>query len=369
MTGNIVSFDIGSAQIKLVWCAGGVCKAAVSAPVPDGLVRGGTIVSMDAMADLLRQLAKENNLPRSAQAAVILPAPLVFTRITELPPMTEGQLTYNLPFEFKDYLTQEKIRYYFDYAVQELVRGEDDSVTRMKLFACATLKTTIEDYRSMMNRAGFKLKLALPEDQVDRAEEITREFARRLPQVQKLLLEDLDATFESDPAAASREEIIFAYPGLFAIFVYRIAHLLYCQRVPMIPRIMSEYAHSRTGIDIHPGASIGPHFFIDHGTGIVVGETTVIGRNVKLYQGVTLGAMSPRAGHASLPGKRHPTVGDDVTIYSGASILGGDTDIGDGSVVGGNVFLTRSVRSGTRVAAATPAPVLKNPGDPFVYTI
>lgn len=184
-----------------------------------------------------------------------------------------------------------------------------------------------------------------------------------------LLLEDLDATFESDPAAASREEIIFAYPGLFAIFVYRIAHLLYCQRVPMIPRIMSEYAHSRTGIDIHPGASIGPHFFIDHGTGIVVGETTVIGRNVKLYQGVTLGAMSPRAGHASLPGKRHPTVGDDVTIYSGASILGGDTDIGDGSVVGGNVFLTRSVRSGTRVAAATPAPVLKNPGDPFVYTI
>lgn len=164
MTGNIVSFDIGSAQIKLVWCAGGVCKAAVSAPVPDGLVRSGTIVSMDAMADLLRQLAKENNLPRSAQAAVILPAPLVFTRITELPPMTEGQLTYNLPFEFKDYLTQEKSRYYFDYAVQELVRGEDDSVTRMKLFACATLKTTIEDYRSMMNRAGFKLKLALPEE-------------------------------------------------------------------------------------------------------------------------------------------------------------------------------------------------------------
>ena len=166
MTGNIVSFDIGSAQIKLVWCAGGVCKAAVSAPVPDGLVRGGTIVSMDAMADLLRQLVKENNLPRSAQAAVILPAPLVFTRITELPPMTEGQLTYNLPFEFKDYLTQEKSRYYFDYAVQELVRGEDDSVTRMKLFACATLKTTIEDYRSMMNRAGFKLKLALPEEAI-----------------------------------------------------------------------------------------------------------------------------------------------------------------------------------------------------------
>lgn len=204
-----------------------------------------------------------------------------------------------------------------------------------------------------------QLKLALPEDQVDRAEEITREFARRLPQVQKLLLEDLDATFESDPAAASREEIIFAYPGLFAIFVYRIAHLLYCQRVPMIPRIMSEYAHSRTGIDIHPGASIGPHFFIDHGTGIVVGETTVIGENVKLYQGVTLGALSPRKGHASLPGKRHPTVGSDVTIYSGASILGGETTIGDHAVVGGNAFLTDSVAEDTQVVIRTPEPIYR----------
>lgn len=214
-----------------------------------------------------------------------------------------------------------------------------------------------------------QVALALPEGQAFAAAALTHEILEQLPRIQQTLMTDIEATFDGDPAAADKEEIIFAYPGLFAIFVYRIAHLLYCQRVPMIPRIMSEYAHSRTGIDIHPGASIGPHFFIDHGTGIVVGETTVIGRNVKLYQGVTLGAMSPRGGHGSLPGKRHPTVGDDVTIYSGASILGGDTDIGDGSVVGGNVFLTRSVRSGTRVAAATPAPVLKNPGDPFVYTI
>ena len=248
-------------------------------------------------------------------------------------------------------------------------RTAQQSIPMQRMFEDGTCRVKPNYYTRTIQYQDINYQLALPEDQVGRAEEIAREFARRLPQVQKLLLEDLDATFESDPAAASREEIIFAYPGLFAIFVYRIAHLLYCQRVPMIPRIMSEYAHSRTGIDIHPGASIGPHFFIDHGTGIVVGETTVIGRNVKLYQGVTLGAMSPRAGHASLPGKRHPTVGDDVTIYSGASILGGDTDIGDGSVVGGNVFLTRSVRSGTRVAAATPAPVLKNPGDPFVYTI
>ena len=214
-----------------------------------------------------------------------------------------------------------------------------------------------------------QIALALPEEEASQASRITQSIVAELPRIQQVLLTDIEATFDGDPAAANKEEIIFAYPGLFAIFVYRIAHLLYCQRVPMIPRIMSEYAHSRTGIDIHPGASIGPHFFIDHGTGIVVGETTVIGRNVKLYQGVTLGAMSPRAGHASLPGKRHPTVGDDVTIYSGASILGGETDIGDGSVVGGNVFLTHSVRSGTRVAAATPAPVMKNPSDPFVYTI
>lgn len=199
-----------------------------------------------------------------------------------------------------------------------------------------------------------QLKLALPEDQVGRAEEITREFARRLPQVQKLLLEDLDATFESDPAAASREEIIFAYPGLFAIFVYRIAHLLYCQRVPMIPRIMSEYAHSRTGIDIHPGASIGPHFFIDHGTGIVIGETTEIGEWVKIYQGVTLGGLSTRAGQGLRNHKRHPTIEDRVTIYSGASILGGETRIGEGSIIGGNAFVTRSVPPHTRVSIRDP---------------
>lgn len=214
-----------------------------------------------------------------------------------------------------------------------------------------------------------QIALALPLEDEGRAPQIAREVVEQLPRIQQLLLTDIDAIFDGDPAAQNREEIVLAYPGLFAIFAYRVSHELYLRHVPTIPRMMTEYAHSRTGIDIHPGAQIGSYFFIDHGTGIVVGETTVIGRNVKLYQGVTLGAMSPRGGHGSLPGKRHPTVGDDVTIYSGASILGGETDIGDGSVVGGNVFLTRSVRSGTRVAAATPAPVLKNPGDPFVYTI
>ena len=204
-----------------------------------------------------------------------------------------------------------------------------------------------------------QIALALPEEQEQRAPMLAREVVEALPGVQRLLLTDLDATFESDPAANSKEEILFAYPGLFAILVYRVAHELYLRQIPMIPRIMSEYAHSRTGIDIHPGAQIGAHFFIDHGTGIVVGETTVIGENVKLYQGVTLGALSPRKGHASLPGKRHPTVGSDVTIYSGASILGGETTIGDHAVVGGNAFLTDSVAEDTQVVIRTPEPIYR----------
>lgn len=164
MPSNIIAFDIGTAQLKLVWFAGKTYKLAVSAPVPDGLVRGGVIVSMDAMADFLWQLAKENGLPRRAQAAVVLPAALTFTRVTELPPMTAGQLTYNLPFEFKDYLTHEKSQYYFDYAVQELTRDESGQVKQMKLFACAALRSTVEDYRNMFARAGMRLMSAIPEE-------------------------------------------------------------------------------------------------------------------------------------------------------------------------------------------------------------
>ena len=182
----------------------------------------------------------------------------------------------------------------------------------------------------------------------------------KLPQIARQVQMDLEATFDGDPAAGSREEILFSYPGLFAILVYRVAHELYRLHIPILPRMMSEYAHSHTGIDIHPGAQIGDYFFIDHGTGIVVGETTVIGDRVKLYQGVTLGALSTRDGHHSLPGKRHPTVEDDVTIYSGASILGGDTVIGRGSVVGGNAFLTSSVQKDTRVVIHAPETVFKS---------
>jgi len=204
-----------------------------------------------------------------------------------------------------------------------------------------------------------QIALALPQEENAQARRISREVILRLPHIHAMLLKDLEATYDGDPAARDRHEIIFAYPGLFAIFVYRIAHELYLRQVPMIPRMMTEYAHSRTGIDINPGVEIGEYFFIDHGTGIVVGETTVIGSGVKLYQGVTLGALSPRAGRESLPGKRHPTVEDNVTIYSGSSILGGETVIGANSVVGGNAFLTESVKANTRVVIQAPETTFK----------
>ena len=205
-----------------------------------------------------------------------------------------------------------------------------------------------------------QVALALPEGQVFAAAALTHEILEQLPRIQQTLMTDIEATFDGDPAAADKEEIIFAYPGLFAIFVYRIAHELYLRQVPMIPRMMTEYAHSRTGIDIHPGAQIGSYFFIDHGTGIVVGETTIIGDHVKLYQGVTLGALSPRGGRAHSSGKRHPTVGDGATIYSGASIFGGETVIGENAVVGGNAFLTESVADNARVVIRPPETFIHN---------
>lgn len=185
---------------------------------------------------------------------------------------------------------------------------------------------------------------------LDRVEEVCRYFFESLPKVQALLLKDVEAGFEGDPAANSKSDIIYSYPGLFAIYVYRMAHLLYEKEVPLIPRIMTEYAHGKTGIDINPGAVIGEYFFIDHGTGVVIGETTVIGKWVKLYQGVTLGALSTRSGQKLKSVKRHPTIEDKVTIYSNASVLGGETVIGEGSVIGGSAFITSSVPPNTRVS-------------------
>jgi len=184
-----------------------------------------------------------------------------------------------------------------------------------------------------------------------KAEEITLSFMRKIPEIRAILETDIDAAFEGDPAAKNKEEIIFSYPGLYAITVYRVAHELELLHVPMIPRMMTEHAHGITGIDIHPGATIGKYFFIDHGTGIVIGETTIIGEHVKIYQGVTLGGLSTRGGQKLSGVKRHPTIGNNVTIYSGASILGGETIIGDDVVVGGNTFIINSVENGTSVTA------------------
>ena len=206
------------------------------------------------------------------------------------------------------------------------------------------LSMLVEDVMFNLNR---QISLALGDD--SRGEGLCLEFLNRIPKVRAMVQTDLQAAFEGDPAAKSMDEIIFSYPGLYAITVYRLAHELHSLGVPMIPRMMTEYAHNATGIDIHPGAQIGEYFFIDHGTGIVIGETTVIGDHVKIYQGVTLGGLSTRGGQSLQGKKRHPTIEDDVTIYANASILGGETVIGKGSVIGASAFITSSIAPGTTV--------------------
>jgi len=211
------------------------------------------------------------------------------------------------------------------------------------------LSMLIEDVMFNLNRQ-IALVLQGSGQEQTRSEEICLDFFRAIPKVRALVQTDLQAAYDGDPAASGKGEIIFCYPGLFAITVYRLAHELFVLGVPMIPRIMTEYAHSITGIDIHPGATIGEYFFIDHGTGIVVGETTMIGDRVKIYQGVTVGALSTRGGQSLRGKKRHPTIEDNVTIYAGASILGGETVIGHDSVIGSNAFITSSIAPGTTVS-------------------
>ncbi|MBQ6134603.1 MAG: serine acetyltransferase [Lachnospiraceae bacterium] len=206
--------------------------------------------------------------------------------------------------------------------------------------------------KQVYNALDFCKKRGTLTDEERRVESyrICKEFFKRIRTIRKYVEGDIEAAFEGDPAAGCFEEIMLAYPGIVASTTNRIAHELYLLMVPVIPRLMTEYAHSRTGIDIHPGATIGKNFFIDHGTGVVIGETAVIGDHVKLYQGVTLGALSTRAGQALSGVKRHPTIEDNVTIYSGASVLGGETVVGKNAVIGGNVFLTSSVPADTRVS-------------------
>jgi serine O-acetyltransferase len=221
------------------------------------------------------------------------------------------------------------------------------------------LSVVVEDIMYHLNKQialalRFENREMSDEEIATRSQLLSIEFFKRIPKVREVLDTDVEAAYNGDPATKYKEEIIMSYPGLFAITVYRLAHELSLLKVPLIPRIMTEHAHSITGIDIHPGATIGRYFFIDHGTGIVVGETAIIGDNVKIYQGVTIGALSTRDVAKLRTVKRHPTIMDNVTIYAGASILGGDTIIGKNSVIGGNVFITSSVPDDTRVNIKNP---------------
>jgi serine O-acetyltransferase len=222
-------------------------------------------------------------------------------------------------------------------------------------------------YEKLYDQISFALKHQLNSsdkfdafDIEEKVEKTAFSFLGQIPKIRKYLSTDVQAAFDGDPAAEDRDEIIFSYPGIFAVSIYRIAHELYKLSVPLIPRILSEHAHSKTGIDIHSGAKIGKHFFIDHGTGVVIGETCVIGEKVKIYQGVTLGALSTKGGQALRGIKRHPTLENEVTVYSGATILGGETVIGKGVVIGGNAFITKSVPAGTKVSIKNPELLYKN---------
>lgn len=240
-------------------------------------------------------------------------------------------------------------------ATQKLLRilypGYSHDQTYRIYNAKHNLSMLIEDViYHLIHQITLVLQPAMPKEEARaKAEDLSLVFMQRLPQVRSLVQTDVDAAFEGDPAASNTDEIIFCYPGLLAISVYRLAHELYALQVPMIPRIMTEHAHNITGIDIHPGATIGDHFFIDHGTGIVIGQTTVIGSHVKIYQGVTLGGLSTRGGQSLRSSKRHPTIEDNVTIYANASILGGTTVIGHDSVIGANAFITESIPPCTTV--------------------
>lgn len=210
--------------------------------------------------------------------------------------------------------------------------------------------TTHGELENELNKLKLELKTLLINTktcEVNQHDKIVTSFFDALPKIYNYLIKDIDAAIDGDPAATCSYEIVRSYPGFMAIYIYRIAHFLHSLNVPFIPRILSEYAHSKTGIDIHPAAIIGYSFFIDHGTGVVIGETAVIGDNVKIYQGVTIGALSISKKMAGI--KRHPTIGNNVIIYSGATILGGETLIGQGSIIGGNVWLTQSCPPGTRI--------------------
>ncbi len=262
-------------------------------------------------------------------------------------PLPEKEIVIDIINKFMDllypgYFSREKtdpvnMKYYIGRNISDLSNLLCDQITRSIRHDCIKYNMSCVDCES-------------------KGQDITLSVLNIIPEIRETLSKDVEATYEGDPAAQSHDEIIFSYPGVYAISVYRIANHLYNNEVPLLPRIMTEYAHCLTGIDIHPGATIGESFVIDHGTGVVIGETTVIGNNVRIYQGVTLGALSlPKGAGKEFKGiKRHPTIEDDVIIYSGATILGGETVIGAKATVGGNVWITESVEAGTKV-------IIKNP--------
>jgi serine O-acetyltransferase len=246
-------------------------------------------------------------------------------------------------------ITRDLLRLVFPgFYDQDPIHSNQITAYTSELVASVARRLENEIHKSLEYRCGPDCN---PNELPATAARITGEFLHDLPAVRAVLQTDVTAAYEGDPAAISNEEIIVAYPGIEAVAVQRMAHCLYQRQVALIPRIMTEWAHNKTGIDIHPGAQIGPHFFIDHGTGVVIGETTVIGQHVKIYQGVTLGAKSfPKdsAGRVVKGIKRHPNIEDHVTIYAGATILG-DVTIGRGSIIGGNVWLLESVPPNTVV--------------------
>ncbi len=236
-------------------------------------------------------------------------------------------------------LTQANVKYHLGTKITSIYTRLTDEVEKSLKYICRKISECPQDICQK------------------RAHVVARELLEKLPEIRAKLSGDIEAAYSGDPAAVSTDEVILSYPCVLAITTYRLAHELYLEGVPLIPRIMSEHMHSLTGIDIHPGAKIGKNFFIDHGTGVVIGETTEIGDNVKLYQGVTLGALSfpkDEKGNIIKGRKRHPTVGNNVVIYSGATLLGAETVIGDNVVIGGNVWLTGPVAAGTRITIAEP---------------
>jgi serine O-acetyltransferase len=242
-------------------------------------------------------------------------------------------------------ITRSNVQYTIGKTLDSIYIRLVDEVEKSLKYVCRRIKSCPEDICLRISKV------------------VVKELLQKIPEIRALLRGDIQAAFDGDPAAQSTDEVILSYPCVLAIATYRISHELYARSVPLVPRIMSEYAHSKTGIDIHPGARIGKNFFIDHGTGVVIGETTEIGDNVKIYQGVTLGALSfPKDEDGSVVRgkKRHPTVGNNVVIYSGATLLGGETGVGDDSVVGGNVWITSSIPSDTQVTIIPPEHRYKN---------